>query len=119
MFARDIEITENGVSFELRLRNAEYIQINLRMHGHVQRLQRLVRGGVRADSGRVAGECPRGAGKHPQCAGRIEMLPTNTPYRVILDYAHAPDALSNILRTCRTFTKKRVDCALRLRRRPR
>ena len=40
--------------------------------------------------------------------GRIEMLPTNTPYRVILDYAHAPDALSNILRTCRTFTKKRL-----------
>ena len=32
----------------------------------------------------------------------------NTPYRVILDYAHAPDALSNILRTCRTFTKKRL-----------
>lgn len=33
MFARDIEITENGVSFELRLRNAECIQINLRMTG--------------------------------------------------------------------------------------
>lgn len=27
---------------------------------------------------------------------------------MILDYAHAPDALSNILRTCRTFTKKRL-----------
>ena len=40
--------------------------------------------------------------------GRIEMLPTGTPYRVILDYAHAPDALDNILRTCREFTKGRL-----------
>jgi UDP-N-acetylmuramoyl-L-alanyl-D-glutamate--2,6-diaminopimelate ligase len=40
--------------------------------------------------------------------GRIEMLPTDTPYRVILDYAHAPDALDNILRTCREFTRGRL-----------
>ena len=40
--------------------------------------------------------------------GRIEMLPTGTPYRVILDYAHSPDALENILRTVREFAKGRV-----------
>ena len=66
LFARDIEITENGVSFELRLRNAEYIQINLRMTGMFNVYNAL---SAAADSGRVAGECPRGAGKHPQCAG--------------------------------------------------
>lgn len=44
LFARDIEITENGVSFELRLRNAEYIQINLRMTGMFNVYNALVRG---------------------------------------------------------------------------
>jgi UDP-N-acetylmuramoyl-L-alanyl-D-glutamate--2,6-diaminopimelate ligase len=37
--------------------------------------------------------------------GRIELLETETPYRVILDYAHSPDALENILNTVRQTTK--------------
>ena len=36
------------------------------------------------------------------------MLQTGTPYRVILDYSHSPDALDNILRTVREFTRGRV-----------
>jgi len=40
--------------------------------------------------------------------GRIEMLETGTPYKVILDYSHSPDALENILTTVRMFTKKRL-----------
>ena len=36
------------------------------------------------------------------------MLPTHTPYRVILDYSHSPDALMNILKTVRQFAKGRV-----------
>jgi UDP-N-acetylmuramoyl-L-alanyl-D-glutamate--2,6-diaminopimelate ligase len=37
--------------------------------------------------------------------GRIELLETETPYRVILDYAHSPDSLENILKTVRQTTK--------------
>lgn len=33
--------------------------------------------------------------------GRIELLNTGTPYHVILDYAHSPDALENVLRAVR------------------
>ena len=40
--------------------------------------------------------------------GRIEMLPTGTPYKVILDYSHVPEALKNILMTVREFAKGRV-----------
>ena len=40
--------------------------------------------------------------------GRIEMLPTKTPYKVILDYAHSPDALESFLKTVRTFTRSRM-----------
>ena len=40
--------------------------------------------------------------------GRIEMLPTGTPYKVILDYSHVPEALKNILLTVREFARGRV-----------
>ena len=50
--------------------------------------------------------------------GRIEMLPTGTPYKVILDYSHSPDALENILKTVREFTRGPGYCAVWLRRRP-
>ena len=40
--------------------------------------------------------------------GRVEMLATDTPYRMILDYSHSPDALENILHTVREFCRGRV-----------
>ncbi len=40
--------------------------------------------------------------------GRIEVLHTNTPYTVIIDYAHTPDGLVNIISAVRAFAQKRV-----------
>ncbi len=42
--------------------------------------------------------------------GRVEVVPTDTDYTVLIDYAHTPDALENVLRTVRGFTKGRVIC---------
>ena len=40
--------------------------------------------------------------------GRAEVVPTPTDYTVLIDYAHSPDGVENILRTARGFTKGRV-----------
>ncbi len=40
--------------------------------------------------------------------GRAEVVPTDTPYTVMIDYAHTPDALENILKTVRGFAEGRV-----------
>ena len=40
--------------------------------------------------------------------GRAEVLDTGTPYKVILDYSHSPDALENILTAVRGFARGRV-----------
>ncbi|MDR0890327.1 MAG: UDP-N-acetylmuramoyl-L-alanyl-D-glutamate--2,6-diaminopimelate ligase [Oscillospiraceae bacterium] len=41
--------------------------------------------------------------------GRIEVVPTQgKPYTVLIDYAHTPDGLENILRSVRDFCKGRV-----------
>ncbi|MCC8016930.1 MAG: UDP-N-acetylmuramoyl-L-alanyl-D-glutamate--2,6-diaminopimelate ligase [Clostridiales bacterium] len=40
--------------------------------------------------------------------GRIEVVPTNTDFTVIIDYAHSPDGLDNIISSLREIAKKRV-----------
>ncbi|HOW98458.1 MAG TPA: UDP-N-acetylmuramoyl-L-alanyl-D-glutamate--2,6-diaminopimelate ligase [Kiritimatiellia bacterium] len=40
--------------------------------------------------------------------GRLEPIPAARPFRVYVDYAHTPDALTNVLRTLREFTAGRV-----------
>ncbi len=40
--------------------------------------------------------------------GRIERIPTDTPFSVFIDFAHTPDALDNILTTLRGFTKGKL-----------
>lgn len=42
--------------------------------------------------------------------GRIEVVPTDTDYTVIIDYAHSPDGLENILTSLREFALKRIIC---------
>lgn len=40
--------------------------------------------------------------------GRYEVVKTNKPYDIIVDYAHTPDALTQLLETVRHLTKERV-----------
>ncbi len=40
--------------------------------------------------------------------GRIEVVPTLTPYTVIIDYAHSPDGLENIISSLRKIAKARI-----------
>ena len=40
--------------------------------------------------------------------GRMEVVPTDTPYTVLIDYAHTPDGLENVLGTVREITDGKV-----------
>lgn len=40
--------------------------------------------------------------------GRVEVVPTGTEYTVLIDYAHSPDGVENVLRAARGFTKGRL-----------
>jgi len=50
----------------------------------------------------------RGAESITGVKGRIEVVPTDTDYTVIIDYAHTPDALFNLLSAVRGFVQKRI-----------
>ena len=40
--------------------------------------------------------------------GRVEVVPTDGDYTILIDYAHTPDALENVLKSVRGFAKGRV-----------
>jgi UDP-N-acetylmuramyl tripeptide synthase len=43
----------------------------------------------------------------PVC-GRIEPVPNNRQLGVFVDYAHTPDAISNLISACRKLTHNRI-----------
>ena len=54
-----------------------------------------------ADSARVLARCAH-------VKGRVEVVPTSGGYTVLIDYAHTPDALENVLNAVRGFARGRV-----------
>lgn len=108
LFARDIEISENGVSFLLSLRGMHTASVDLRMTGMFNVYNALAAASVALILGIDLSCIKQGLEAVSSVPGRVEMLDTHTPYRIILDYSHSPDALENILRTVREFAKGRL-----------
>ncbi len=53
--------------------------------------------------------CAQALGTFPGVKGRMEVVPTpGKPYTLLIDYAHTPDALENVLKTARGFAEGRV-----------
>lgn len=108
LFARDIEITENGVSFILKLFGLKEYPVHLRLTGMFNVYNALAAAAV----GLIAGVAPETITQALESVrsvpGRAEVLDTHTPYKVILDYSHSPDALENILIAVREFARGRV-----------
>lgn len=108
LFARDIEITESGVSFTLNLRNLHTERIHLLLTGMFNVYNALAAAACALILGVSLTDIKTGLEAVVSVPGRVEMLATDTPYRMILDYSHSPDALENILRTVREFCRGRI-----------
>lgn len=50
----------------------------------------------------------RALAAQPGPPGRMQLVPVDRPYTVMVDYAHSPDALGQVLRTLRTGTTGRI-----------
>lgn len=108
LFARNIEISEDGVCFQIVLHDVEEVSVQLRMTGRFNVYNALAAASCALILGIGLEDIRDGLESVTSVPGRIEMLQTGTPYKVILDYSHSPDALENILKTVRQFTRKRV-----------
>ena len=108
LFARDIEITESGVSFTLNLRKLHSERIHLLLTGMFNVYNAMTTAACALILGISLEDIRKGLESVVSVPGRVEMLDTKTPYRMILDYSHSPDALQNILRTVREFCRGKL-----------
>ena len=108
LYARDIEITESSVSFMLNLRDLPGVRVHLLLTGMFNVYNALAAASLAMIMGISIEQIKAGLESLVSVPGRVEMLGTNTPYRMILDYSHSPDALSNILKTVREFCRGRI-----------
>ena len=108
VFARDIEITEEGVHFTIQMHGMHDIAVRMRMTGMFNVYNALAATSCAFIMGIETEKIKAGLESVTRVPGRIEMLQTGTPYKVILDYSHSPDALENILKTVRQFARNRV-----------
>jgi len=107
IFARDIEITAEGVSFNLHILGGK-IGVNLRIPGIFSVYNALAAASACYAAGISLSDIQAGLEGIRGVPGRFELLDTGTDYSVILDYAHTPDGLENILKTARDLTQGRI-----------
>ncbi|MDD2503946.1 MAG: UDP-N-acetylmuramoyl-L-alanyl-D-glutamate--2,6-diaminopimelate ligase [Clostridia bacterium] len=107
IFARDIEIMAEGVSFNLHILGGK-IGINLQTPGIFNVYNALAAASACYAAGISLKDIQLGLEAIRGVSGRFELLDTNTDYSVIIDYAHTPDGLKNILTTARDLTDGRL-----------
>ncbi len=108
LYARDIEISEDGVSFLLNLQGMHSVSVDLRLTGMFNVYNAMAAAASALILGIDLEKIKAGLEAVTTVPGRVEMLETHTPYRMILDYSHSPDALESILRTVRVFTRGKL-----------
>jgi UDP-N-acetylmuramyl-tripeptide synthetase len=106
-YAENVEVTTEGVRFQVRFRDrAEEIWYATPGIFSVYNALAAFAWGVERgfDSATVA-EALRDISGVP---GRFESIRLGQPFQVIVDYAHTPDGLVNVVRTARGFTQGRL-----------
>ena len=108
IYAKDIDVNERGCTFQLNFHKRYRLDVTLHLSGIFNVYNSLTAAAL-CDAVGIGAEAIReGLEDVKSVPGRIELLDTDTPYRVILDYAHSPDALENILNTVRQTARARV-----------
>ncbi|MGY0375185.1 UDP-N-acetylmuramoyl-L-alanyl-D-glutamate--2,6-diaminopimelate ligase [Clostridium sp. JNZ J1-5] len=108
LVAKNIENHSRGAEFDLQFKG-ENVHINLSIPGKYNVYNALCSAGACLSEG-VSLELIKEGLENVVVPGRCEIATKNYNLRfdVIIDYAHTPDGLENILKTAREFTKGRL-----------
>lgn len=107
IMAKDIEINDEGIRFTLMTPEYEAI-IRSSIPGKFSVYNSLAAASVAYVEGIGKEFICRGIEAAGFVPGRSEVLPLDKPYKIIIDYAHAPDGLENILKSIRHYAKGRI-----------
>lgn len=105
--AKDIRLSANGVRFAA-VCGDELAIVRLAIPGLFSVHNALGAISVCMALGVSLGGCADALESAKGVKGRVEIVPTDGDYSIVIDYSHKPDALENVLKTLRPVTKGRL-----------
>ena len=106
LLAKDITITNVGVDFKAKLTDRNE-RIKVDIPGRFSVYNALAAISVALYYG-CSPEKIKTALENIKIAGRSELVPNKKELNIMIDYAHSPESLENILQAVKTYTKGRV-----------
>ena len=109
LMADNLKIHSRGVDFNISY-EGNTRHINLNIPGKYNVMNALGSAGVCLAEGLDLDTVKRGLEEMDSVPGRCEIVTKsyNLGYEVVVDYAHTPDGLENILKCAREFTKRKL-----------
>lgn len=107
VIASGLKIGLDGTSFEIKYDNTSF-SIDMPLIGMFSVYNALAAVSFALQEGIKPSVIKRALRKMQGVAGRFEAVRCGQDFTVIVDYAHTPDGLENILKTARQITEKRV-----------
>lgn len=104
--ARNVEFSSSGVRYELVCDSIG--RVNCPIPGRFSVYNSLCAASIVLTLGFDFSEVVIALSKCRGVKGRIEVVPTDTDYTVIIDYAHSPDGLKNIISSLKEIARGRV-----------
>ena len=101
--AENVKLSLGGVSFEI---NGE--TVNLAIPGEFSVYNALCATGIALCCKIELSQIKEALNSAHGVKGRAEVVKTNTDYTVLIDYAHTPDGIENILKTVKGFAEGRT-----------
>lgn len=105
--AKNLEISRMGTTFDLEYQGKTY-PVNIPLSGKFNVYNSLAAMAVAMGEGMAIEEVIEKLMSAPQVAGRFEKVDEGQDFAVIVDYAHTPDGLLNVLSTARGITTNRL-----------
>ena len=105
--AKNLKLHADGVEFVAATRG-DLARVKLPIPGHFSAENALTALGIVLQLGMPLADAAKSLATATGVKGRVEVVPTDTDYTVLIDYAHSPDGVENVLRAVRGFAKGRV-----------
>ena len=106
--AENLELRADGIDFTAVM-GGERVPVSLGIPGRFTVYNALTVLGLAVSLGISLADSAAALADAPGVKGRVEVVPTpGTDYTVLIDYAHTPDGLENVLSSVRGFCKGRL-----------
>ncbi len=106
--AREIELRSDHIAMQV-CEGAETARVRVGIPGRFTVSNALVAIGIVRQLGVSLADAAQALAAAKGVKGRVEVVPTpGKPYTVLIDYAHTPDGLENLLRSVKDYCRGRV-----------